>query len=83
MKRRLSALLVVCCALILCTFTSCYREYVCKCKLEYSGAPGLNEGEVREYTITDSKKNAENKCKASSKVYDIDGIHTEENCELF
>ena len=83
MKRRFTALLTSCCVLVLIAATSCTREYICQCQMVYSGAPGLPVGEVREYPITDSEKNAESKCRASSRIYDVDGIHTEENCDLF
>lgn len=83
MKKRATSFLIALSAVVLLTATSCTREYVCQCKMIYSGAPGLPNGEVREYPITDSKKNAESSCKASSKEYDKDGIHTIEECDLF
>jgi hypothetical protein len=51
--------------------------------MTYSGQPGLPVGQVREYSITDTKKNARNACQANSKTYDKDNIHTVEECDLF
>ncbi len=63
--------------------TSCTREYTCRCTWSHSGAPGLPQGEVKEYPITDTKKGAESKCKNGSHRYEEQGIVTEENCVLF
>jgi hypothetical protein len=51
--------------------------------MTYSGQPGLPVGQVREYSITDTKKNARSTCQASSKTYDDGNIHTVEDCDLF
>ena len=83
MKKRFTSLLIALSAIVLLTATSCTRKYICQCQMVYSGAPGLPVGEIREYPITDSKKNAESACKGSSKSYDNGNIHTDENCDLF
>ena len=83
MKKRSTSFLIALSAIVLFTTTSCTREYTCQCQMIYSGAPGLPEGEVREYMITDSKKNAESKCRGNSREYDNGNIHTIEECDLF
>lgn len=83
MKKRSTSLLVALSAIVLLLATSCTREYVCQCQMTYTGQPGLPEGQVREYSITDTKKNAESACKESSRTYDNGGIHTVEDCDLF
>jgi len=83
MKKYATALLPVFAATILLSATSCTREYICQCKMTYSGAPGLPESQVREYPITDTKKKARTACQESSRTYDSGGIHTEEECDLF
>ncbi len=83
MKKGYTSLLLAFAAFVLLFATSCTREYVCQCQMTYSGAPGLPKDQVREYSITDTKKNAENACRASSKTYDNGGIHTVEECDLF
>lgn len=84
MKKYFTSLSIAFSALVLLlSASSCTREYNCQCKMTYTGAPGLPQGEVREYPITDTKKNAESACKGSSKTYDNGGIHTVEDCDLF
>lgn len=83
MKKRSTSLLIALCAFVLLSATSCTREFVCQCKMTYSGAPGLPEGQVREYSITDTKSNARSACQGSSKTYDNGNIHTIEDCDLF
>lgn len=83
MKKRFTSFLFALSALVLLFATSCTREYTCQCKFTYTGAPGLPEGEVREYKIKDTKSGAESKCQGDSGVYDRDGIHTVEECDLF
>jgi hypothetical protein len=83
MKKRSTSFLIALSAVVLLSASSCTREYVCQCKMTYTGAPGLPEGQVREYPITDSKKNAESTCQSSSKTYNSGGITTVEECDLF
>lgn len=83
MKIRFITLGITFLAFILITATSCTREYTCRCTWSHSGAPGLPQGEVREYPVTDTKKNAESFCSGNSRRYERDGIVTEENCVLF
>lgn len=83
MKKSYTSLLMAFAAFVVLFASSCTREYVCQCKMTYTGAPGLPEGQVREYSITDTKKNARNACRANSKTYDNGGIHTVEDCDLF
>lgn len=64
-------------------FSSCTREYICQCTLTYSGKPGLPEPLVKEYPITDTKKNAISLCEEKSRTYDDNGVHTEEVCEVW
>jgi len=75
-------------ALLLClsvglVFSSCTREYICKCTLTYTGKPGLPDPLVKEYPITDTKQNAINLCSEKSASYDDNGVHTDEVCEIW
>ena len=54
MKKRFTSFLFALSVLVLLFATSCTREYTCQCKFTYTGAPGLPEGEVREYKIKDT-----------------------------
>ena len=83
MKKRSTSLLIALCAVVLLSATSCTREFVCQCKMTYSGNPGLPQEQVREYSITDTKKNARSACQGSSRTYDNGNIHTIEDCDLF
>jgi len=84
MKQRFTSFLLASAVLVLLAgTTSCTRKYTCQCKMTYTGVPGLPEGQTREYPITDTKKNAENTCRAASGTYDNGGIHTVETCDLF
>lgn len=73
-------------ALLLCLLfvgTSCTREYICKCEISYTGAPGLPSENVREYPITDTKKGAQSICENNSREYNDAGIKTVETCTLY
>lgn len=66
------------------SITSCTtREYICQCVMTYEGAPGLPEPQVRQYAITDSKKNAERMCRENSDTFEEGGITTHEDCDLW
>jgi len=64
-------------------FSSCTREFTCQCTITYSGQPGLPDPIMKEYTITDSKKNADKKCEDHSETNEINGITTVEDCKLW
>jgi hypothetical protein len=83
MKKRSTSLLIALCVFVLLSATSCTREYVCQCKMTYTGAPGLPQEVTREYSIKDTKKNARAACKANSLTSDNGGIHSVEDCDLF
>lgn len=68
---------------ILITSASCIKEYTCQCKITFSGQPGLPAPEIREYTVTNTLKAADQECKDRSKVYSQSGITTTEACELY
>lgn len=64
-------------------FSSCTREYICQCEISYSGKPGLPDTLINQYTIEDTKKNAENLCIENSSESEEGGIKTVENCYLY
>jgi hypothetical protein len=64
-------------------FSSCTKEFICQCTIEYSGQPGLPDPVVKEYPITDKKKDAEAACEGNSGTYRSGEIETKETCELF
>lgn len=63
--------------------SSCTKEYVCQCTIQYSGAVGLPDTTVNEYQIRDTKKNAKSICEGSSATYQKDNVKTVETCKLF
>lgn len=84
MKKYFTSILFALSAFVLVlSASSCTREYTCQCKMTYTGSPGLPQGQVREYPITDTKKNAQNACRGASKTYSSGGIQTTEDCDLF
>lgn len=78
-----SGLFIVAALLAMAFMSSCTREYICQCEISYSGKPGLPDTLKKNYTIEDTKKNAENLCKENSSESVKDGITTVENCYLF
>lgn len=65
------------------TMTSCVKEYTCQCKISFSGKPGLPEPYIREYSVTNTLKEAEQECANRSRSYVEDGVTTTEDCELY
>ncbi len=81
---KLRPVLILAAALLILTgASSCRHDYICQCEISYSGQPGLPDSLVREYDITDTKKNAEKLCEENSVDKEIDGIHTIEDCHLY
>lgn len=82
MKLR-TGLLVAIASVFIFGLSSCTRDYICQCEIAYSGKPGLPDTLVTEYTLTDTKKNAESLCKENSNESTEDGITTVETCGLY
>jgi len=80
MKYKFTSIIVL--GLIAMGFTSCMKEYNCKCVMTYSGAPGFEPTE-KEYKIKNTKNKAQTSCEAQSAVYVEFGIVTKEDCNLF
>lgn len=70
-------------AIILTSFSSCYRTYTCQCEISYTGKPGLPETFTKDYEIQDAKKTAKSTCEASSKTTVTEGIITTERCYIY
>ncbi|HNB82306.1 MAG TPA: hypothetical protein PLP34_00555 [Chitinophagaceae bacterium] len=69
---------------ILVLMSSCTQEYICQCKISYSGnPPGLPESQVVEFKIRDKKKEAAKLCEDNSTVVTKDGITMDEKCQLY
>lgn len=81
MKLRLGSLVALC--FLMMTFSSCVREYICRCETVYTGQAGMPDTIVRDYDVTDSKKNAKADCQAASNSSEREGIKTVETCDLF
>jgi hypothetical protein len=62
---------------------SCTKNYTCRCTIKYSGYPGLPDSVINEYSITNTKAEAKNKCDKESKTYDHPPQHTVETCVLY
>jgi hypothetical protein len=82
MKLRFSILLIAV-FVSMTVFSSCTREYICQCSIKYTGAPGLPDSTVREYTIKDTKKKAKSTCEANSGTYTTGDITAEEECHIY
>jgi hypothetical protein len=65
--------------------TSCTREFICQCKVKYTGnVPGLPDSVINEYIVKDTKGGAIKKCEAnSSTITDASGINLVEECKLY
>ena len=82
MRFRTSFLLLA--MVVACSFsmTSCIKNYTCRCTIKYSGYPGLPDSVVNEYTISNSKAEAKNKCDKESGNYN-NNISSVETCVLY
>jgi hypothetical protein len=76
-------LLIVTAFALLTAMNSCTKNYTCQCTIIFTGAPGLPDSTVNDYTITDTKSNATSKCKAESGTFTNNGITTVENCAIY
>ncbi|HTN45007.1 MAG TPA: hypothetical protein VL098_01580 [Flavipsychrobacter sp.] len=81
MKFRLSTVLLL--VVMTAVFSSCTREFVCRCTISYSGQPGLPEPVVEEYPVTDTKSKAKSVCEGNSDSLVTGNITTLEKCELY
>ena len=63
--------------------SSCHRKYICHCNIVYSGVPGLPDSTSKEFDITDTKSDADSKCKAESGTYVNNNITSVETCYLY
>ena len=70
--------------LIVISFTSCTREYICQCTLSYSGVqPGLPEPKTHEFTIRDKKETAAKLCSDNSTLITENNITMKDTCRLY
>jgi hypothetical protein len=80
MNKSLAILVVV----LLACMSSCTREYICQCRIKYTGAtPGLPDSTVVEFKVKNTRKEAQAQCKANSLVSTKDGVTLTETCELY
>lgn len=82
MKLRPGTLLVLG-LFIMMGMSSCVHDYICECKISYSGQPGLPSDKVNRYNVSDTKKKAKAACQDLSKNYEKDGITATETCDLY
>jgi hypothetical protein len=83
MKLRPGVLLAAAFVVILTSMTSCVRTYYCQCEISHTGQPGLPAKHVNEYEIKDTKKKADQLCRANSGEYTNGDIKTKEDCQLY
>ena len=63
---------------------ACTQEYICQCRIKYTGnPPGLPDSSTVEFNIRDKKKAAIKKCEANSTTYTKDGITFDEKCRIY
>ncbi len=80
MKKLTGLLLLV----VVLTQTSCVREYICQCKVEYSGnVPGLPPSTISETVIKGKEKDAREFCKKNSLTIVQDKVTMKETCDLY
>jgi hypothetical protein len=70
-------------AVLTVSCSSCVRDYTCRCKIKYSGSPGLPDSTFREYTVRDTKDKAKSICEGNSAHTEQNGIKTDEDCTLY
>jgi hypothetical protein len=64
--------------------SSCTREFICQCKVKYSGnVPGLPDPTLTESVIKNTKSQAEANCKKNSITTTQDGVTMTETCDLY
>lgn len=63
--------------------TSCTQDFICECEIAYSGQPGLPDTLINEYTLTNTKKEAQRICEEGSSESEEGGIKTVETCKLY
>lgn len=76
-------LLTVTALLLLTSFGSCTRDFICECEIVYSGRPNLPDTTINSYNITDTKKNAQRLCEENSTEFEDSGIKSVETCKLY
>ncbi len=70
-------------AILTVSASSCVRDYTCRCRIKFSGTPGLPDSTYREYPIRDTKDKAKSICEERSSDVDKNGIKTNEACALY
>ncbi len=70
-------------AVLTVSCSSCVRDYTCRCRIKYSGMPGLPDSSYREYPIRDTKDKAKSICEQNSAHIEKNGIKTDEDCALY
>lgn len=63
--------------------TSCVRDYTCQCTVTYSGAPGLPDSSIQQYSVRDTKAKAKSACEGKSGNYTTGSISMKEKCILY
>ncbi len=70
--------------LVVVAFTSCTREYICQCKIKYSGpVPGLPDSTLTETVLKNTKAGAKANCTANSSTTTQDQVTLTQTCELY
>ena len=70
-------------AILTVSCSSCVRDFTCRCKIKYSGGPGLPDSTYRESPLRDTKDKAKSLCEANSTHKEVNGIKTDEDCALY
>lgn len=70
-------------AILTVSCSSCVRDFTCRCRIKYSGAPGLPDSSYLEYTVRDTKDKAKSICEENSQQSEKNGITTDEDCALY
>lgn len=61
---------------------SCKKDYVCKCSKTYTSGSGSSTNDYSEYTYTENRKRAEDRCNENTKTgSDVFGDYSI-NCQI-
>jgi hypothetical protein len=63
--------------------TSCTREYICQCKIKYTGKPGLPDSSMQEFLLKNTLKQATADCAANNTSLTTNGVTLTETCQLY
>jgi hypothetical protein len=78
--KKLTVLLLV----VVIGASSCTREFICQCKVKYSGnVTGLPDPTITETVVKNTRQQAQDNCKKNSVTTLQDNVTMTETCDLY